>query len=178
MTCRLYSITHKWTKHQPRSQGPFSSTLEKVTSYDWSDVSCRFQKKFWSESHCFVSNELIHWAQWGVEIKTSAPPLQSLSWNRRRSSRHVTTRYQGIFSSEEGSRPWERDWMKCMPVCQWGKFVHHTWCAMILSLWRDGCRLNNTTSPSIKWRSTMSPYYNEKLQQQEKCLLNKWTVLE
>lgn len=62
----------------------------------------------------------------GVEIKNSAPPLQSSSWNRRRSSRHETSRNQGVFSREEESRPWQRDWIKCMPVCQWGKFVYHT----------------------------------------------------
>ena len=30
----------------------------------------------------------------------------------------------------------------------------------MLSLWREGCRLNNTTSLSMRWRSTISPYYN------------------
>lgn len=30
----------------------------------------------------------------------------------------------------------------------------------MLSLWRDGWRLNRTTSPSIKCLSTMSPYWN------------------
>ena len=30
---------------------------------------------------------------------------------------------------------------------------------MMLSLWRDGCRLNSTTSPSTKCLSTMSPYW-------------------
>ena len=54
----------------------------------------------------------------GVEIKNSAPPLQSPSWNRRGPSRHVTSRIQGVFSREVESRPWERDWIKRLPVGQ------------------------------------------------------------
>lgn len=33
-----------------------------------------------------------------------------------------------------------------------------TWWAMMLSLWSEGCRLNSTTSPSIRCLSTISPY--------------------
>lgn len=32
--------------------------------------------------------------------------------------------------------------------------------AMMLSLWREGCRLNRTISPSIRCRSTISPNFS------------------
>ena len=37
-----------------------------------------------------------------------------------------------------------------------------TKCDMMLSLCREGCLLNSTTSPSMRWRSTMSPYWTMK----------------
>ncbi len=48
----------------------------------------------------------------------------------------------------------------------------------------DGCRLNKTTSPSIKCRSTISPNYNENSQHkgyssvQQLRYMNSYTVRE
>ena len=68
----------------------------------------------------------------------------------------IWTLFLPISQKQYGRHPTHSSWS-----CHIYKLLRQvlTKCAMILSLCREGCRLNNTTSPSIRCLSTMSPYW-------------------
>ena len=75
---------------QPRSQGPLS-TSRKYPGYGWSRVyTCQLQTH-----RGWVLNKLQ------LQLQLSSPSLRSYLWNLLKSSRHVTSRNQGTFSSRE-----------------------------------------------------------------------------
>lgn len=74
----------------------------------------------------------------------------------------------GEFSFQSIHSTWDDHIVDCRDLQTWiyckkVKRSHEsitgpTWWAMMLSLWSEGCRLNSTTSPSIRCLSTISPY--------------------
>lgn len=104
------------------------------------------KNRYWGQSWLFTESSRLHTTQLHINSHANSTSFM-----------FVPAQLEKLFiSNSSKGKPPNVHMMQYLSV----RLRALTMWAMMLSLWREGCRLNRTISPSIRCRSTISPNFS------------------